>query len=260
MSKLLYRTTMQARTATDKSGFDRDGSNRLGHLTVARVPAGILNDTSGTKSRIVRLFLDTSGASDVLTVKVNRKEDFRGKWIRVGDDMLDLGSELDDTGTGSQEVDIDISDHDRWSTDAWTAGQYLPVGIYDGEPDSGSTLHLPQPQMLWTAEITVGTSGNRHGWSRSSPDIGQIYQPGTTTEDRSVDVDDGGQNLQHVWYDDTSGSEELSIQAGSADNARRLSGLWWRFRSGGTIFGTTQVTGSTASMTVATEPGRPGVG
>ena len=258
MADLLYRTTLRAATATNKSGFDRDGSNRLGHMTVARIPAGILNSTTNTTSRIVRLFLDTSGASDVLTIKVNRKEDFRGTWLRVGaDDWLDLGSELDATGTGQQEVDLELDDLDHWDTTAWTAGQYLPVGVYDGEPDSGSTLNLPQPQHLWTAEMTVGNSGDNWGWSRSSPDIGQIYQPGTTTEDRSVDVDDGGQNLQHVYYVTTSGSEGLSVQAGSADNARRLSGLWWRFITPGQASFVTQVTGSTAAMTVATQPDDP---
>ena len=61
MADLLFSTTMRTATATNKSGFDRDGSNRLGHMTVARIPAGILNDTTSTTSRIVRLFLDTSG-------------------------------------------------------------------------------------------------------------------------------------------------------------------------------------------------------
>ena len=254
MTDLLYTTTMQARTATNKSGFDRNSTNRLGHVTNAYVPAGILNSTTNTASRIVRLFLDTSGTNQV-TFKTNRKEDFRGKWLRVGDDWLDL--DLDATGVGDQEKDYPISSEDNWSTTAWTAGQYLPVGIYDGPPDSGSTLNLPQPVMLWSAEMTVGNSGDNWGWSNASPDIGEIYRPGTTTTDRSVDADGGGRDLAHVYYVTTSGSEGLSIRAGSADNARRISGLWWRFRTPDKGDFVTQVTGSTAAMTIATQPDDP---
>ena len=92
----------------------------------------------------------------MLTIKVNRKQDFRGTWLRVGDaDWLDLGSELDATGDGQQEVDLELDDLDHWDTDAWAANLYLPVGVYDGEPDSGSTLYRRQPVKLWTAEMTV---------------------------------------------------------------------------------------------------------
>ena len=72
-----------------------------------------------------------------------------------------------------------------------------------------------------------------------------------------MDTDDGGQNLQHVYYVTTSGSEGLQIQAGSADNARRLNGLWWRFITPGQAPFVTQVTGSTAAMTIATQPDDP---
>ena len=255
-AKLLYAAAMRVGTATDQTGFSRHSGAIVGFMPVARIPAGELNSGTTATSRIIRLLLDTSTATDhQLLLRVNRRQDFDGRWLRIGDDWFEIDFDGD---SGAGEITPSLDDLPNWSTSAWTAGDYLPVGIYDSDPRAAGVLPHPKPTMLWSATMTVGESGDNNGW-RQSPAQGTLVDAdGDAT--RAVTVDDGAQNLNWVYYTDTSGSEALHIEMSGASQAARIGGLWFAFRGSddGLIATSVTAVSADATLTIDTQPDDPG--
>ena len=254
-AKLLFSTTLWVGTqSTDQTGFDRDSGANTGRLTVD--DWRVLGTNQAT--RVIRLFLDESAST--LTMRVNRRQDVRGKWLRVGDDWL----HMDDfaTGSGPETVTFQLNTmNPHWTTKRWADEAYLTVAVYDDDPSKNATLPRRQPELLWEATMTVGTSGDNHGWRNTSPNFGSL-EDAEGDDDRSIDTPDGAQNLNWVYYTDTTNSEALHIEAGSADNAARLNGLWFAFRGSKNGLFATKVTSvsNDPTLTIATPARRPGVG
>ena len=251
-AKLLFSTTLWVGTqATDQTGFDRDSGANTGRLTVDDWT--VLGTSQAT--RVIRLFLDESAST--LTMRVNRRQDVKGKWLKVGDDWL----HMDDfaTGTGAETVTFQLNTmNPHWTTKRWADEAYLTVGVWDSDPAHAPHLLRRPPERLWSATMTVGTSGDNHGWRNTGPNYGAL-EDADGDDDRSVDTPDGGQNLNWIYYTDTSGSEALHIEAGSAANASRLNGLWFAFRGSKNGLFATRVTSVTndATLTVVTQPDDP---
>ena len=220
----LFTATMLVGThaTQDRKGFDRNSGARWGRLTPSDFAddGGLLNDDNAD-SRIISLFLDQS--EDALYIRVNRKQDFVNRWIRVGPDWLEMHPESGGhgftSGDGPETASYDITADSGWrdSIDNWTELDILPVGVYDRVPDA--TLPT-DPNLLATVTMTVGSVGNEVGYKDDPGGYG--------TPSGGLDVTpfarDGEITIEELSYD-TSASVWTFEMENSGD-ATRMNGLW----------------------------------
>ena len=224
----LWTATMLVGThaTQDRKGFDRNSGARWGRLTTDDfAPAGALNSTTNQDSRIISLFLDQS--EDALYLRVNRKQDFRGKWIRVGPDWLEMHPESGGhgftSGDGAETASYDITAAAGWrdAIDNWTELTILPVGVYDRQPDGV----LPTtPNLLATLTMTVGNVGNEHGYKDDPGGYGAISGGG----DFTALARDGEITLEELSFD--TGTNTLTFDMENSGDATRVNGLWLAVR------------------------------
>ena len=211
----------------DRSGFDRNSGARWGRLTPSDFAdgGGDLNDDNAD-SRIVSLFLDESESA--LYVRTNRAQDLRGRWIRVGDDWLEMHAQSGGHGftsaSGSQTASFDITNAAGWrdAINVWTELSIHPVGIYDRQPTSGDVLPTV-PNLLSTSTMTVGNVGNEHGYKRDPGGYGAL-----ASDDITLLARDGEVTVEEISYD--TGTNALTFIMDSGADATRMNGLWLAVR------------------------------
>ena len=226
----LFTATMLVghHSTQDYSGFDRNSGARWGRLTPSDFAedGGDLNDDD-MDSRIVTLFLDESERR--LYVRVNRRQDFRGRWIRVGDDWLEMHTRNAQgrgftTGDGSETASFDITADAGWDDThyVWTELNILPVGVYPRVPTSGDVLPTT-PNLLSTSTMTVANVGNEFGFKDDPGGYGALANRDITPFAR-----DGEITIDEVSYD--TGANELTFVMDSTADATRVNGMWLAVR------------------------------
>ena len=226
----LYTSTLRVgEYATDRSGFGRSTQDfNAGGLTHQYIDDAL---AAGERSRIIWLYMDVS--NNALYMRVNRRQDFRGKWLAVYDrtaagwDYTELGFS---SGTGAESLTIDLASHATWSSNAWEDGDYNPVGIFDRDP-RGSTLTIA-PVELDVITMQVGNAANDLGFWHGNAGYGGLHP------DRDVHVpDDGftntpaaGPSISRFFWDDSAG--EMVLRMDSSADAQQLDKLWMTYRSG----------------------------
>ena len=224
----LWTATMLVGThaTQDRKGFDRNSGARWGRLTPSDFAddGGNLNDDDAD-TRIISLFLDQS--EDALYIRTNRKQDLRGKWIRVGPDWLEMHAESGGhgftSGDGSETASFDITAAAGWrdTIDNWTELTILPVGIYDRTPDA--TLPTT-PNLLATLTMTVGNVGNEHGFKDDPGGYGAMSNGG----DFTPFARDGEITLEELSFD--TGTSTLTFEMENSGDATRVNGMWLAVR------------------------------
>ena len=231
----LFTSTMivgEHPTATqDQTGFTRDGSQslRYGRLHPDRAAAGVLNDTDNQLTRIVALYLDES--ENNLYIRTNRPRDLHDKWIRVGDDWLQM-TQFSATSTSTTTVSQDITAAATWrdTINVWTELNVFPVGIYDRAPSSADILPTEPQQIGASLDIEVGNAGEQFGYSADSPTHG-------TMSERDLDTGnpDGEVTFDIIsWQRPTGGTlGTIDVKMDNANDARWMNGLWLTTRDDG---------------------------
>ena len=210
----------------DRKGFDRNAGARWGRLTPSDFAddGGLLNDDNAD-SRIISLFLDQS--EDALYIRVNRKQDFVNRWIRVGPDWLEMHPESGGhgftSGDGPETASYDITADSGWrdSIDNWTELDILPVGVYDRVPDA--TLPTT-PNLLATLTMTVGNVGNEHGYKDDPGGYGGMSNSG----DFTPFARDGEITIEELSFD--TGTSALTFEMENSGDATRVNGMWLAVR------------------------------
>ena len=219
----------------DQTGFNRDtnlwSGTRFGRLMPDRAPAGVLNSHPTSPTRIIVLGLDQS--QDDLYIRTNRPADLHGKWIRVGEDWLQM-NEFSATSTSSATEEESITDADGVTTwrdaiDNWTPGTALAVGIYDRAPGTGDVLPTDPQQVGASLDIEVGNAGTEWGYNADSPTHGTMSE-----RDLDLGLPDGEVTFDRIsWERPLSGTGTLSIKMDSANDARFMHYLWLTIRDDG---------------------------
>ena len=215
--------------ATDRSGFGRSTAEfNAGNLTHQYIDDAL---AAGERSRIIWLYMDVS--NNALYMRVNRRQDFRGKWLAVYDrtaagwNYMELGFS---SGTGAESLTVDLASHATWSSNAWEDDDYNPIGLFERDP-RGSTLTVA-PVELDVITMQVGNAANDLGFWHGNAGYGGLHP------DREVHVPDEGFTntpepgpaISRFFWDDS--ADTMVLRMDSTADAQKLDGLWITYRSG----------------------------
>ena len=235
---VLWATTMMAgdrgtQGSQDQTGFNKDGTitTHYGRLSVDRAEAGVLNDSTNAndRSRLIRLYIDES--DKLLYMRTNRVQDFRDRWIRVGDDWLEMHPVNAQnhgwpTGTGSGNATFRIEDAAGWDDNRVVLTEYsmYPVGIYDRAPTLADVLPT-DPIKIDEVSFTAGNAGQHYGYNVSTG----IPTHGTPTGGLDFDVPYQTEVTldRMTWERDLTGTGgTLHVAMDTSADAVLVDGLW----------------------------------